>query len=55
MILAHNHPSGDVSPSDEDIELTYRLVEAGRLLGMPVLDSLVIGDGEYRSILDLIR
>jgi len=43
MILAHNHPSGDPAPSAEDLALTWRLVEGGRLLGIPVLDHVVVG------------
>lgn len=43
VILAHNHPSGDPTPSREDLELTRRLIEAGKLLGIPVLDHLIIG------------
>ena len=43
MIVAHNHPSGDPAPSAEDLDLTRRLVEAGKLLGIPVLDHLIIG------------
>lgn len=43
VILAHNHPSGDVSPSDDDVELTNRLVDAGRLLGIEVLDHVIVG------------
>jgi len=50
MILAHNHPSGDPSPSPEDVELTRRLVEAGRLLDMAVLDHVIIGDGKFVSL-----
>jgi len=42
VILVHNHPSGDPDPSDADLELTRRLVEAGRLIGIPVLDHLVV-------------
>lgn len=49
IILAHNHPSGDPSPSREDREVTRRLIEAGRLIGIEVLDHLVIGDGRYTS------
>ena len=41
-IIAHNHPSGDPTPSDADIHLTSRLVEVGTLLGVPVLDHLVL-------------
>ena len=44
VILVHNHPSGDPTPSASDIQLTRRLVEAGRLLGIEVLDHVVIGD-----------
>ena len=49
IILVHNHPSGDTSPSDEDINVTNRLVEAGKLLGIKVLDHLIIGDNRYLS------
>ena len=50
IILAHNHPSGDVTPSGEDISLTRRLQEAGDILGIEVLDHLIIGaGGRYRS------
>ena len=50
IIIAHNHPSGDPSPSKEDIEITRRLVEGGNILGIGVLDHLIIGDnGRYRS------
>jgi DNA repair protein RadC len=49
MILAHNHPAGDPSPSADDISLTKQLVEAGRLLAIRVLDHIVIGDGRYVS------
>lgn len=48
-IVCHNHPSGDPTPSKEDIQLTKRLVEAGRLLGIPVLDHVVVGKGAYES------
>ena len=44
IILLHNHPSGDPTPSGEDIDLTNRLVEAGDLLGIRVLDHLIVGD-----------
>ena len=43
VILAHNHPSGDTAASQDDIELTRRLVEAGRIMGIEVLDHLVVG------------
>ena len=50
VILAHNHPSGDPEPSPEDISVTRRLVEAGRILGVQVLDHIIIGDGRYTSL-----
>ncbi len=50
VILVHNHPSGNPNPSSEDVETTKRLVEAGRILGIEVLDHLIIGDGEYFSL-----
>jgi len=52
VIFLHNHPSGDPEPSAEDRALTARLVAAGDLLGVPVLDHLVIGDGRYVSFAD---
>ena len=50
VILAHNHPSGDPTPSPEDVALTRKLVEAGSLLDIPVLDHLILGDGKYISL-----
>jgi DNA repair protein RadC len=52
VLLAHNHPSGDPDPSPEDLEVTWQLVESGRLLGIPVRDHIVIGDGRYISLLE---
>ena len=49
VILVHNHPSGDPTPSEDDIRVTQRLCEAGRLLGISVLDHIVIGDKSYVS------
>lgn len=49
MILVHNHPSGDPEPSPEDVQVTRRLAEAGRILGIEVLDHIVVGDGRYVS------
>jgi DNA repair protein RadC len=45
VILAHNHPSGDASPSSEDIAITRRLKEAGDILGIKVMDHIIVGDG----------
>lgn len=50
IILAHNHPSGDPSPSKQDYILTERIESAGELLGIELLDHIVIGDGVYKSI-----
>ena len=50
IICLHNHPSGDPKPSQEDIKITRRLVEAGEIIGIEVLDHVVIGDGRYISL-----
>lgn len=50
VILVHNHPSGDPTPSREDIALTKRLVEAGEIIGIDVLDHIVIGDNRFTSL-----
>ena len=50
IILAHNHPSGDPSPSQEDIDVTRRLVEAGKVLGIPVMDHIIIGSNVFSSL-----
>ena len=49
IVLIHNHPSGDPSPSVEDIETTKRLNEAGKILGINIADHIIIGDGSYYS------
>ncbi len=46
IILAHNHPSGDPTPSDRDEALTRRLIDCGKLLDIPILDHVVIGEGD---------
>lgn len=50
VILLHNHPSGDPAPSTEDLSITGRLVEGGRILGIEVLDHIIIGDRRYTSL-----
>lgn len=50
IIVSHNHPSGDPTPSREDIEVTKRLVNAGEIVGIECLDHLVIGDGQFVSL-----
>jgi DNA repair protein RadC len=49
IILVHNHPTGDPTPSREDIDITRRLKEAGELMGVRVLDHIIIGDGTFLS------
>ncbi|HEY6173756.1 MAG TPA: DNA repair protein RadC [Kofleriaceae bacterium] len=49
-VLVHNHPTGDPTPSPHDCELTRRMREIGRLLGIPIIDHVVIGDRSFRSI-----
>jgi DNA repair protein RadC len=51
VILIHNHPTGDPTPSVEDLDLTERMIAAGDLLGIPVLDHLILGRaGTFRSL-----
>jgi DNA repair protein RadC len=50
IIVAHNHPSGSVEPSSDDIEITRKLKEAGQLLGIKVLEHIIVSKTEYRSI-----
>lgn len=49
IILAHNHPSGDPSPSEDDFNATRKIREAGELLGIRLLDHIVVGNGNYYS------
>jgi DNA repair protein RadC len=49
LILIHQHPTGDPTPSSEDISITRRLKEAGEIMGIKVLDHIIVGDGEYLS------
>ena len=50
VILVHNHPSGDPQPSEEDKLVTCRMVEAGKIIGIEVLDHIIIGDGRFASL-----
>lgn len=50
IALIHNHPSGDPTPSREDVEVTKRLVEAGKIVGVQVLDHIIIGRPGYTSL-----
>lgn len=52
VLFVHNHPSGDPSPSRDDIDITKRLVETGKIIGINVLDHVVVADGNYVSIME---
>ena len=52
IIVCHNHPSGNLIPSDEDIELTKQLIAAGEMLGIKVLDHLIVSNQGYKSLRD---
>lgn len=55
VILCHNHPSGDPTPSRDDVALTARMVKAGEVMGIPVLDHIIIGGGRYVSLKEVGR
>jgi DNA repair protein RadC len=50
VIVAHNHPSGDPTPSPDDYETTKELIHAGKIVGIPVQDHLIIGEKKYVSL-----
>ena len=50
VVFVHNHPSGDAEASEDDIKLTKRLVEAGEIMGIDVLDHIIIGDKKFLSL-----
>jgi len=52
LILVHQHPSGDTTPSSEDITITRRIREAGEIMGIRVMDHIIVGDGEYLSFVE---
>ncbi len=49
ILMFHNHPSGDVTPSRDDYECTERVQKAGEILGIPLIDHIILGDGDYYS------
>jgi DNA repair protein RadC len=53
ILLFHNHPSGDTRPSQEDIEVTNRLVQAGELLGIRVIDHVIVAEKQYTSLKEI--
>ncbi|MDR5639858.1 MULTISPECIES: DNA repair protein RadC [unclassified Thermosynechococcus] len=50
LIIAHNHPSGSLAPSQADLDLTKQILQAGQIMGIPVLDHLILGNGDYQSL-----
>ncbi|OOM11150.1 JAB domain-containing protein [Clostridium saccharobutylicum] len=50
IILFHNHPSGDTNPSKEDINITERIKEAGKIIGIEMMDHIILGDNNYTSL-----
>lgn len=50
IVVCHNHPSGDPSPSSEDINITHRLKDCGKLIGIELIDHVIIGNGKYISL-----
>jgi len=50
ILVGHNHPSGNSEPSQEDIQVTRKLVEAGKIMGIELLDHIVIGEDEFVSL-----
>lgn len=52
IVLGHNHPSGDPAPSVDDVRVTERIIEAGRILGINVLDHVILGEGREYSFVD---
>ena len=53
VVLLHNHPSGDPAPSHDDVAVTHKIVRAGQIMEIPVLDHIIIGDGTFASLCEL--
>ena len=53
ILLVHNHPSGDPTPSLQDIQITHRIQEAAQILNIPLVDHIIIGDNTYASLKEL--
>jgi DNA repair protein RadC len=53
-VLIHNHPTGDPTPSEQDIELTRRLRTVGDVVGIPIIDHVVIGANSFRSVVEFV-
>ena len=52
IILAHNHPSGDPEPSEDDIKITQQIIEASKIINIEILDHIIIGKNKYLSLKD---
>ena len=52
IICIHNHPSGDVNPSREDIDITKKLIEIGKIQAIPIIDHIIIGNNLYYSMVE---
>ena len=52
IVLFHNHPSGDPAPSDDDLILTSRMISAGKVMGIDVVDHIILGEQRYCSLLE---
>jgi len=50
LLVAHNHPSGSLEPSPEDLSMTRQLLKFSQILGIPILDHLILGEGQYVSL-----
>ena len=50
ILVGHNHPSGNPEPSQEDIQVTKKLVEAGKIMGIDILDHIILGDDSFTSL-----
>lgn len=53
LVLAHNHPSGESAPSEEDVRITLELQKAGELLDIPLMDHIVVGEASYASFMEM--
>ena len=52
IILVHNHPSGNPEPSKEDLEMTKNIIEIGKIINIPIIDHVIVGDKKYWNWLD---
>jgi len=55
LVIAHNHPTGSLEPSPEDLSLTKQLLSAAQVLAIPILDHLILGNGDYQSLRQITK